>query len=141
MKFPVISLATALALVASGAFAADTSKTAIAPDTAKPAQFVPCLKQARAKNLQGDAYQTFMRTCRAENAKVAANGNSDAAMTRPPVAIASNPSPERAANQQKFRECVNQAKAKGLKGPERRTFMQTCRKGDGKSESKPAPAR
>jgi hypothetical protein len=43
------------------------------------------------------------------------------------------------AQQQKMKTCATDAKAKGLKGAERRTFMSTCLKGDGTTPAATTP--
>lgn len=51
------------------------------------------------------------------------------------------PAKKRTPQQQRMADCNHQAKAEGKKGPERRTFMSSCLKGNASSaaDAKPQP--
>lgn len=151
MKF-VTSLAFALAttLSAASAFAADKA----AADTLTPQQqkMSTCSKDAHAKTLKGDEYKTYMSTCMKGTS--AATAPAPATATAPAAAPATDAAKPVAKNtdsqwvatpgsanpqQQKMKTCAADAKAKGLKGADRRTYMSTCLKGDG--TTKPVAAK
>jgi hypothetical protein len=117
-----ILFAGLLALVSSSAFAADaTAATAPAkkPLSAQQQKMKDCNADAKTKALKGAERKTFMKTC--------LSGGADAAASAAAPAAAA-PSP-RAAQQEKMKSCNADAKTKGLKGAERKTFMSTCLKG------------
>ena len=132
MKFAVTSLAFVLAAAVGSAFAADA--TPATPMTAQQTKMSACSKDAHTKGLKGDEYKSFMSTCLKGDSAAAPAAPAAAATTtaaaKPPVAV---PAPGAGANtpqRQKMRACSTDAKAKGLKGADRRTFMSTCLKGD-----------
>ena len=146
----VTSLAFALAATLSAsAFAADKAPA----DKLTPQQqkLSDCAKDAHAKNLKGDEYKSYMSTCTKGSGTAAKTASSTT--TAPPTnqtaagdvttsttaadkktAQSSTGSPWVAASsnpqQQKMKTCATDAKAKGLKGNDRRTYMSTCLKGD-----------
>jgi len=149
MKF-VTSLTFALAATLSGAsaFAADKA----AADTLTPQQqkMSTCSKDAHTKSLKGDEYKTYMSTCMkgdsAATAPAAAAATTDAAKPDAAKPAAKNTDSQWVATpgstnpqQQKMKTCAADAKAKGLKGTDRRTYMSTCLKSDG--TAKPAAAK
>ena len=149
MKFAT-SLAFVLAatLTAASAFAADKAPA----DTLTPQQqkMSDCSKDAHAKELKGDDYKTYMSTCMKadstasatpataattpDSAKAAdaAKANSDSKWVAVGGPGSANP------QQQKMKACATDAKAQGLKGPDRRTFMSTCLKKDSAATTTPA---
>jgi len=156
-----LSLALAFALASSAAFAEDTAKAgktltpqqqrmvecnkeatgksgderkafmstclkagsaATAPATAKTAQqekMTGCNAEAKAQALAGDERKTFMSTC--------LKGDGETAAAAPTAAA----TPAKVTQQEKRKGCSADAKAKGLKGAERKTYMSTCLSGDG----------
>lgn len=154
MKFAT-SLAFALAatLTAASAFAADKAPA----NTLTPQQqrMSDCSKDAHAKSLKGDEYKTYMSTCMKGTSTPATAGTTATttpATTATPAADAktadaSKPKTDAfvatgASNpqQQKMKACAADAKTKGLKGADRRTFMSTCLKKDSSATATPAPA-
>jgi hypothetical protein len=123
MKFAVTSFAFVLAAAVGTAFAADTTPAA-KPMTAQQSRMSDCSKDAHAKGLKGDEYKSFMSTC-LKGGEAAAPA-APAATTASAAPRAPGMSPQR----QKMRACSTDAKAKGLKGPDRRAYMSTCLKGD-----------
>jgi hypothetical protein len=73
--------------------------------------------EAKTKALTGDARKTFMSTC------LKGDDAAAAAPTATPAATA------KVTQQEKMKSCSTDAKTKGLKGEERKTFMSTCLKG------------
>ncbi len=156
MKFAT-SLAFMLAatLTTASAFAADKAPA----NTLTPQQqkMSDCSKDAHAKELKGDEYKTYMSTCMKGTSTPAAAATTTAAAT---TATTATPAPDAkpadasksntdafvatGANnpqQQKMKACATDAKAKGLKGADRRTYMSTCLKKDSSATTTPpAPA-
>lgn len=155
-----LSLALAFALASSAAFAQDTAKagktltpqqqrmvecnkeatgksgeerkafmstclkggSAAAPASAKTAQqekMTSCNAEATTQGLAGDERKTFMSTC--------LKGESETTAAAPTAAA----TPAKVTQQEKMKSCSADAKAKGLKGAERKTYMSTCLSGDG----------
>jgi hypothetical protein len=138
MKF-VTSLTFVLAatLSAASAFAADKAPA----NTLTPQQqkMSDCAKSAHAKSLQGDDYKNYMSTCM--KAAPAATTTPAAATTdtsKPADASTDMQSTAGTPQQQKMKACATDAKAKGLKGPDRRTYMSTCLKKDSTATTTPA---
>jgi hypothetical protein len=154
MKFAT-SLAFALAatFTAASAFAADKAPA----DTLTPQQqkMSDCSKDAHAKSLKGDEYKTYMSTCMKGTGTPAAAGTT---ATKTPAATATPAADAKPADasktksdpfvgtgaanpqQQKMKTCAADAKTKGLKGADRRTFMSTCLKKDSSATTTPTPA-
>jgi hypothetical protein len=165
----VTSLAFALAATLSAtAFAAD--KAPADKLTPQQQKLSACAKDAHAKSLKGDEYKSYMSTCTKGNGtaatgaaktpatstaaktpatataaetaadKTAADTKADAAPSSPFVATKET---NKAANaqQQKMKTCAADAKAKGLKGADRRTYMSTCLKGDSTTPAATTPAK
>jgi hypothetical protein len=141
MKFAKsLTLMFAATLSAASAFAADKAPA----NTLTPQQqkMSDCSKDAHAKSLQGDEYKTYMSTCMkaapAATTPAAATTTdttkaADASKTNTDTQwVATNP------QQQKMKACATDAKAKGLKGPDRRTYMSTCLKKDSTATTTPA---
>src|SRR5215469_11747470 len=121
MKFAVTSLAFVLAAAVGTAFAADT--TPAKPMTAQQTKMSSCSKDAHAKGLKGDEYKSFMSTCLK---------GGEAAPAAKPAAVAAAPAKTATAKetqQEKMKSCNADAKTKGLKGADRKSFMSTCLKG------------
>lgn len=77
-----------------------------------------CNAEAKTKALTGDARKTFMSTClKGDDAAAAAPAPTPAATAK-------------VTQQEKMKSCSTDAKAKGLKGEERKTFMSTCLSAD-----------
>ncbi|OGT41024.1 MAG: PsiF repeat-containing protein [Gallionellales bacterium RIFOXYD2_FULL_52_7] len=83
-----------------------------------------CNKEAKADGLKGDERKAFMKKCLSKDYIL----KGDAAATVKPEASAA--APVAAAKQQdKMKACNADAKARELKGDERKTFMKACLKG------------
>jgi hypothetical protein len=165
MKFAT-SLAFTLAamLTAASAFAADKAPA----DTLTPQQqkMSGCSKDAHAKSLKGDEYKTYMSTCMkgtgtpaAATAAKTATATTTPATTAAPATTATTAAGAKPADasktktdpfvgtgaanpqQQKMKTCAADAKTKGLKGADRRTYMSTCLKNDSSATPAPKPAK
>jgi len=108
-------IALSLALAASGAYAKDEK----AP-TAQQTRMAECNKEAKDKDMKGDARKAFMKGC----------------LSGKP-AEAKEAKKELTPQQQKMQNCNKEAKAKDMKGDARKKFMSECLKGD----AKPADAK
>jgi hypothetical protein len=106
-------------LAAAPAYAATAGGKTLTPQQQKMSD---CSKQAKAKGLKGDERKAFMKSCLSKGGGPSASAASPAAATAPASG--------KTQQQQKMSDCSAQAKAKGLKGAERKTFMSTCLKGD-----------
>ncbi len=134
----------AATLSAASAFAADKAPA----NTLTPQQqkMSDCAKDAHAKSLQGDDYKTYMSTCMkaapAATTPAAATATTTTAAKPADASKTNNDSEWVATNpqQQKMKACASDAKAKGLKGPDRRTYMSTCLKKDSTATTTPAAA-
>jgi hypothetical protein len=116
----VIILVCAFLFAASVVFAApaaDPGKKAPSPaQQAQQEKMKKCNADAKAKNLKGDERKKFMSEC--------LKGKTSEA---PAPAVA--PAPVAKQNQQeKMKKCNADAKAKNLKGDERKKFMSECLK-------------
>lgn len=85
-----------------------------------------CNAEAKADNLKGDARKAFMSKCLKKDyvLKSAAPAKTDAKPTASAAAPAAKPK-----QQDKMKTCNADAKAKNLKGDERKKFMSSCLKG------------
>jgi flagellar capping protein FliD len=155
----VTSLAFALAATLSAsAFAAD--KAPADKLTPQQQKLSDCAKDAHAKNLKGDEFKSYMSTCTKGSGTAAKTASSttkspptnqtaagDVATSTTSAdkaqAASKKAAPESTtgsqwvagpgasnSQQQKMKTCATDAKAKGLKGNDRRTYMSTCLKGD-----------
>ena len=96
-------------------------ETAAPTATAKTTQqekMKTCNADAKAKGLAGDERKTFMSTCLKGNDATAAATTAAAPATT-----------AKATQQEKMKTCSADAKTKGLKGEERKTYMSTCLSG------------
>lgn len=90
-----------------------------------------CNKEAKADALKGDERKAFMKKCLSKDYTL----KSEAAGAKPEAKpeAKSETKPEAAAapvkQQDKMKSCNADAKTKGLKGDERKSFMKTCLKG------------
>lgn len=154
MKFAT-SLAFMLAatLTAASAFAADKAPA----NTLTPQQqkMSDCSKDAHAKSLKGDEYKTYMSTCM-KGTGTTGTTTTAPATTGTAATTAAGAKPADASKthtdefvatgaknpqQQKMKACAADAKAQGLKGPDRRTFMSTCLKKDSATTAPATPAK
>jgi hypothetical protein len=131
MKFATsLTFVLVATLSAASGFAAEKAPA----NTLTPQQqkMSDCAKSAHAKSLQGDDYKNYMSTCMKAPAAAAtpAAPTADATTDMQPTAGT--------AQQQKMKACATDAKAKGLKGPDRRTYMSTCLKKDSTATTTPA---
>ena len=92
-----------------------------AAKTTQQEKMTSCNAEATKKTLTGDARKTFMSACL----------KGDSAASAPAAAPAAAPTATaKVAQQEKMKSCSTDAKAKGLKGDERKTFMSTCLSAD-----------
>jgi hypothetical protein len=155
----VTSLAFALAATLSvSAFAAD--KAPADKLTPQQQKLSDCAKDAHAKSLKGDEFKAYMSTCTkgsgtaaktASSTTTAPPTNQTAAgdvSTSTTAADKAQAADKKAAppsttnsqwvagpgasnsQQEKMKACATDAKTKGLKGNDRRTYMSTCLKSD-----------
>ena len=104
------------ALAAVPAFAA-TPQSSTAPKTmtAQQQKMASCSHQS--KGMTGDAHKKFMSDC--------LHGKTTAAT----MVATKAPTTAKTTQQEKMKTCSADAKAKSLKGAERKSFMSTCLKG------------
>lgn len=130
MKKFLIAIGLSAAFVALPAAAAASS--------AQNARMGQCNADAKTKALTGAARKAFMKTCLSAKASAPAAAmpavKASAAAVKPAVkasaaaavkAVDKNGKPL-TAQQQKMGTCNADAKAKGLKGADRKAFMKTC---------------
>jgi len=79
-----------------------------------------CSKEAKSKGLKGPERKDFLKTCLSGDAAEAASVTDDAVGT---------PVNKKLAQQEKMKTCNVDAKAKGLKGQERKDFLKSCLSG------------
>lgn len=84
-----------------------------------------CSAEAKTKALKGDDRKAFMKTCLSGGSVTAEAGAATA--SAPPEATPA--SDKRAEQKAKMKNCNAEAKAKALKGDERKTFMSSCLSG------------
>ena len=110
-------IALSLALATTGAYAKE--EKAATPQQSKMAD---CNKEAKDQKMRGDERKAFMKICLSSKpAEVPAEAKVEAKKELTP-------------QQMKMGNCNKEAKAKELKGPERKKFMSECLKGGAKSE-------
>lgn len=80
-----------------------------------------CNAEAKDAGLKGDERKAFMKKCLSKGYTLKANGASAAAPAEPAAAASTQ--------QDRMKSCNADAKGKGLKGEERKTFMSSCLKG------------
>ena len=127
-------IAAVLAVCAAAPVLAADAPAAAAPAAAQTKTLTPqqqkmkdCNAEAKTKALKGDERKAFMKTCLSKSGAPAAGAApAGAAAAAPAAAAAASP---QAAQQQKMKDCSAQAKTKGLKGADRKSFMSTCLSG------------
>ena len=121
------------ACVNASALAADAATAAPAkPLTAQQQKMKDCNAEAKAKALKGADRKAFMKTCLSKEgtpAAAAAAAAAPAAAAPAAAAAAAAAESPKAAQQQKMKDCSAEAKSKGLKGKDRKSFMSTCLSG------------
>lgn len=123
-------IALSLALAATGAYAKDEKAA-----TPQQSRMADCNKEAKAKDMKGDERKAFMKSCL--SGKPAAEAKTEAK-----IEAKAEAKKELTPQQQKMQDCNKEAKAKDMKGPDRKKFMSGCLKGDAKpAEAKPAEAK
>lgn len=115
-------LAFALAIGSGAAFAQAMSKSG-KPMTAQQSRMVACNKEATGKT--GAERKTFMSSCLKGGSATAA-----APAATAPMAANTASAGGKMSQQQKMKTCSADAKAKSLKGADRKTYMSSCLKGD-----------
>lgn len=81
-----------------------------------------CSKEAKGAGLKGDERKAFMKKCLSKDYQLK-SGATAATPATPAVAAASS------TQQDKMKACSAEARAKVLKGDERKAFMSNCLKG------------
>jgi hypothetical protein len=84
-----------------------------------------CNKEAKEGGMKGDERKAFMKKCLSKGYTLKANGAAAAATP----AIPADPAASASTQQDRMKACNADAKGKGLKGEERKTFMSSCLKG------------
>lgn len=87
-----------------------------------------CNKEAKDSGLKGDERKAFMKKCLSKDYKLK-SGAAAATPETPAVPVASAAPAASSTQQDKMKACSAEARTKGLKGDERKTFMGTCLKG------------
>jgi hypothetical protein len=82
-----------------------------------------CNKEAKDGGMKGDERKAFMKKCLSKDYTLKVNGAAAAATPAVPA------EPAASTQQDKMKACNADAKGKGLKGEERKTFMSSCLKG------------
>ena len=129
MKKMILAVCTALTLV-SGVASAEGKKFS-EKQLAQQQVMKDCNAEAKTKALKGADRKAFMKTC--------LSGDKAGAMPATPAAPAAAAEPatpatpaapamtdKRAAQKEKMKACNADAKTKGLKGADRKSFMSTC---------------
>jgi len=121
LRLLAISAAFAFAGAAFAASPATAPATAPAakPHTAQQQRMIDCNKQATGK--KGAERKTFMSSC--------LKGQGTAAAAAPVAAAPTDMPAAHQTQQEKMKSCSADAKAKTLKGADRKTFMSGCLKG------------
>ncbi|HZW24363.1 MAG TPA: PsiF family protein [Gallionella sp.] len=83
-----------------------------------------CNKEAKDGGMKGDERKAFMKKCLSKDYTLKANG---AAAATP--AVPAEPAAAASTQQDRMKACNADAKGKGLKGEDRKTFMSSCLKG------------
>ena len=125
------------ALAAAPAFAAAAQPASShKPMTAQQEKMATCSHES--KGMKGDAHKKFMSDClhgKTAAAAPAATGKADLkdiSKTAAPASAAATSAPASSAKvnqREKMKTCNADAKAKKLKGADRKSFMSTCLKG------------
>lgn len=100
--------------------------------SAQQAKMKSCNADAKAQGLAGAARKTFMKSCLSGAAPAEAAPAAAAPAAAAPAAAAPEAAPaadKKPSQKEKMKSCNADAKAKGLKGDERKTFMSDCLKG------------
>ncbi|MFZ3018040.1 MAG: PsiF family protein [Gallionella sp.] len=84
-----------------------------------------CNKEAKDGGMKGDERKAFMKKCLSKEYTLKANGAAAAATP----AVPAEPAASASTQQDRMKACNADAKGKGLKGEERKTFMSSCLKG------------
>lgn len=122
MKTKAMLVALCLALAsATSAYAEDGKKEFSEKQLAQQQRMRDCNAEAKDKALKGADRKAYMKTCLSAGKVTAELGS--AAASAPAAA-----SDARAAQKDKMKSCNADAKAKGLKGEDRKTFMSDCLK-------------
>ena len=123
LRLLAVSAAFAFAGAAFAASPAPATAPAAKPHTAQQQRMIDCNKQATGK--KGADRKTFMSSCLKGQSTTAAAAPAAAAPTAMPAAHQTQ--------QEKMKSCSADAKAKTLKGADRKTFMSACLKGNATS--------
>lgn len=116
-----------LAFAAAPALAADSATKK--PMSAQQSRMAACSHQS--KGMKGDAHKQFMSNClkgksaAATTPAAASPAAAAPAMAAAPVAASGG----KMSRQDKMKTCSADAKTRGLKGNDRKTFMSACLKG------------
>jgi hypothetical protein len=120
----LVAVGAALAIVAGQTAVAEAQH-----ENSQQEKMTTCNADAKTKDLKGDERKAFMKTC------LSAKGGAGAAMEKSEKAEKAGKAEKSAksekvnAQQEKMKTCSTDAKTKGLKGDERKSFMKDCLKG------------
>ena len=112
----LVTLGAALAMLAGQAALAQESKP-----NSQQEKMTACSADAKAKGLHGIERKTFMKDC--------LSGKGEAATTSATAGENGAAAATGNSQQEKMKSCSADAKAKGLHGAERKTFMKDCLSG------------
>ena len=114
----LVSLGAALALFSGQSVLAQETKT-----NSQQEKMTTCNADAKAKGLKGAERKEFMKNCLSGKGTEATTGTGTATGAAGSAATKGN------AQQEKMKSCNADAKSKGLKGADRKTFMKDCLSG------------
>ena len=117
----LVAVGAALAVVAGQAAVAEAQH-----ENSQQAKMTTCNADAKAKGLKGDERKAYMKSCLSE--KGAAAPAAAEKMEKAGTAEKGEKSEKLTAQQEKMKSCNADAKAKALKGDERKAFMKDCLK-------------
>lgn len=125
MKFALTALVLAFSLAAGSVFAADAPAKVLTPQQQK---MKGC--NAEAKGKKGDERRAFMSTClKGGSSTTAKSAKAPADAAAKPAADAATPPAKPLARQTK-KACTADARQHHLTGAARKSFIDTCRKGE-----------
>ena len=116
MKRSISWVAMAAALAMLG-----TSGVVLAQNS-QQAKMTSCNADAKAKGLAGADRKTYMKRCLSEKGAPSAHADASAA----PAAAMNGGTTLGNSQQEKMKSCNADAKSKGLKGDDRKTYMKSC---------------
>ena len=131
MKKMLVALCASMMFVATASHAADATPSTKPPSEKQLAQrqrMKDCNTEAKTKALKGQDRKDFMKTCLSGGSvSVAPASAAEAAPAAPAATPAAAAKP--ASQKEKMKSCNAEAKEKGLKGDDRKSFMSSCLSG------------